>query len=156
MQFGTKIKLKKDWQYNQYFLFEKGDEFQVAQYHHKYGMKLHYQRISDLLDFEFNWMTRDSKIEEYFEVVEQFDDRLAELEKVILDYYLAKGYKILKNQSEVDNKWWFFTKIYSLYKQKLLTVTFCEFKEKAEVFAFEGKTTKEMFDKAFEYFSIKV
>lgn len=120
MQFGTKLKLKKDWQYNQYFLFKKGDEFQIAQYQHKYGMKLHHRRIADLLDFEFNWMTRDTKIEEYFEVVEQFDDKLAELEKVILDYYLAKGYQV------GVCGWGFSVQINSDYKDKNIEVFFSD------------------------------
>ncbi len=149
MQFGTKLKLKKDWQYNQYFLFEKGDEFQVAQYHHKYGMKLHHQRISDLLDFEFNWMTRDSKIEEYFEVVEQFDDRFAELEKVILDYYLVKGYQVGKGG------WGFKVQIDTNYKSKQIAVWFYEEAYCNSVFHSEKTTIKEMFDEAFKYFSLE-
>ena len=83
MQFGTKLKLKKDWELNDIVTLEKGDILQVAEYMHKYGMKLHIDGIIDLINFEFNYSNRDEKIEEYFEIVEEFDDRFAELEKVI-------------------------------------------------------------------------
>lgn len=70
MKFGQKLKLKKDWIYNKYLIFTKDEILYVAQYEHKYGMKLHHPKIADLLDFQFNWMDRDTKIEEYFEVIE--------------------------------------------------------------------------------------
>ena len=75
MKFGQKLKLKKEWIYNKYLTFTKDEILQVAQYEHKYGMKLHHPKIADLLDFQFNWMDRDIKIEEYFEVIEEFDDK---------------------------------------------------------------------------------
>lgn len=70
MNFGTELKLKKEWKYNNHLTFEKGDTFKVAQYELKYGMKLHHPRIIDLIDFEFNWMNKDVRVEEYFEVAE--------------------------------------------------------------------------------------
>lgn len=81
-------------------------------------------------------------------------DRLAELEKVILDYYLAKGFKLFEIQTETDNQWYFRIEIHSLYKQKELIVIFCEAGEKDKVVYFKEKTTKEMFDKAIKHFSI--
>lgn len=94
MQFGTKLKLKKDW---------------------------------------------------------EFDDRLAELEKVILDYYLAKGYRI------GVGGWAFRVEIISYHKYKRILVYFKEHHLVNSSFAFStiNETTKEMFDKAFEYFSTK-
>ncbi len=73
MEFGTKLKLKKDWQYDEYLTLEKGDILQVAEYRHKYGMKLHIKGCS-LLDFPFEWNTRDIKINEYFEVLDEEKD----------------------------------------------------------------------------------
>ena len=151
MNFGTELKLKKEWVYNSFVTFEKGDTFKVAEYEHNSGMKLHYERIIDLIDFEFNWMNRADRIEEYFEVVETFDDRLAELEKVILDYYLAKGYQV------GVGGWAFNVEIESDYKSKQLLVYFRESMHEhySQVFIAEVETTKEMFDKAIEHFAIK-
>lgn len=83
------------------------------------------------------------------------DDMLAELEARILKYYLAKGYKLFKNQKEGDPKWEFLVSILSSYKDKKLSFYFrCSDPQKDENFVFDGKTTKEMFDKAFQYFTI--
>ena len=78
-------------------------------------------------------------------------DRLAELEKVILDYYLAKGYRI------GVGGWAFRVEIISYYKYKRIVVYFKEHHLVNSSFAFStiNETTKEMFDKAFEYFSTK-
>lgn len=149
MKFGTKLKLKKDWEYHDFIIFEKGDILQVAEYKHKYGMKLHHPGI-DLVDFKFNNSNRDKKIEEYFEIVEEFDDRLAELEKVILDYYLAKGYQV------GIGGWNFNIQIDSDYKSKKLEVWFYDGDglPYSIIFRTDAKTTKEMFDKAFEHFGV--
>lgn len=98
-----------------------------------------------------------SDIEEAIKELEDLEtkDRLAELEKVILDYYLDKGYKLFENQTEADNQWFFRTLIQSLHKQKELIITFCEAGEKDKIVYIKAETTKEMFDKAFEHFTIK-
>lgn len=75
-------------------------------------------------------------------------DRLAELEKVILDYYLAKGYQVGVGD------WCFRVDIMSHYKNKWIYIYFYVNDEEKEVCKFTGKTTKEMFDKAFECFAI--
>lgn len=149
MKFGTKLKLKKDWEYHDFITFEKGDILQVAEYKHKYGMKLHHPGI-DLVDFKYNNSNRDKKIEEYFEIVEEFDDRLAELEKVILDYYLAKGYQV------GVGGWNFNIQIDSDYKSKKIEVWFYsgDGLPYSIIFKTDVKTTKEMFDKAFEHFGV--
>lgn len=78
-------------------------------------------------------------------------DRLAELEKVILDYYLAKGYEV------GVGGWAFNVEIESNYKSKQLLIYFRESMHKhySQVFIAEVETTKEMFDKAIEYFSTR-
>ena len=84
-------------------------------------------------------------------VKENSEDRLAELEKVILDYYSVEGYKFdlfgsrfKINISTFQNK----KEIQILIKK--------DFNSNYEtVFRVFHNTTKEMFDAAFEYFSIK-
>lgn len=49
-------------------------------------------------------------------------DKLSELEAVIMEYYLSKGYKPEKDQQEDDEKWNFKVEIDSLYKRKSLSV----------------------------------
>ena len=86
-------------------------------------------------------------------VKENSEDRLAELEKVILDYYLAKGYQV------GVGGWGFSVQINSDYKDKNIEVFFSDKqnneKEFDSVVTIMEETTKKMFDKAFEYFSIK-
>ena len=82
----------------------------------------------------------------------EIKDRLAELEKVILDYYLAKGYRI------GVGGWGFSVQINSDYKDKNIEVFFSDKqnneKEFDSVVTIMEETTKKMFDKAFEYFSL--
>lgn len=75
-------------------------------------------------------------------------DRLAELEKVILDYYLAKGYGL------GVGGWTFNVVIDSDYKEKELEVWFYDGDELpySKVFTALETNTKEMYDKAIEYF----
>ena len=84
-------------------------------------------------------------------VKENSKDRLAELEKVILDYYLVKGYKVN------IGGWGFKVNISTYQKQKEIQIMFRENRKSnyETVFRIWQKTTKEMFDAAFEYFSIK-
>ena len=90
-----------------------------------------------------------------------FDDRLAELEAQILKYYLAKGFKLSKDQKEGDTAWFFEVDITSKHKRKILTVSFWIWSdadytsgwEIANETEFIATTTKEMFDKAFKYFT---
>ena len=81
----------------------------------------------------------------------EHEDRLAELEKVILDCYLAKGYEV------GVGGWAFNVEIESNYKSKQLLIYFRESMHKhySQVFILEVETTKEMFDKAIEYFSTR-
>lgn len=74
-------------------------------------------------------------------------DRLAELEKVILDYYLGKGYQIGVGH------WEFKVFTASVYKEKGLKVIFFENFEPKEVYKNSTPTTKEMWDKAIAHFS---
>ena len=84
-------------------------------------------------------------------VKENSEDRLAELEKVILDYYSVEGYKFdlfgsrfKINISTFQNK----KEIQILIKK--------DFNSNYEtVFRIIHNTTKEMFDAAFEHFSTK-
>ena len=76
-------------------------------------------------------------------------DRLAELEKVILDYYLAKGYEL------GSGDWSFKVEISTRYKSKLLIVFFTDKEGKKSILRFSRQTTKKMFDRAIEYFSTR-
>lgn len=80
-------------------------------------------------------------------------DRLAELEKVILDYYLDKGYQVSSGD------WGFEVYISSKYKNKNIQVRFYDFTdEKMEndiIFIHHHLTTNIIFNKAFEFFQLK-
>ena len=82
---------------------------------------------------------------------ENSEDRLAELEKAILDYYLAEGYKVN------IGGWGFKVNISTYHKQKEIEIMFKgDFNSNYEtVFRVFHNTTKEMFDAAFKHFSIK-
>lgn len=84
-------------------------------------------------------------------IKEHSEDRLAELEKVILDYYLAKGYQV------GIGGWGFKVNISTFYKHKEIQIMFRKNQESSyeTVFRLWEKTPKEMFDKAFEHFSTK-
>lgn len=77
-------------------------------------------------------------------------DKLAELEKAILDYYLAKGYQL------GIGGWAFNVEIESDYKSKQLFVYFSESKDEhyEQVLKVEAETTKKMFDEAIKFFKI--
>ncbi len=80
---------------------------------------------------------------------EVFDDRLAELEKVIMDYYLAKGFKIGKNKSN------FKIVMTTDYKDKNLKVFFHTGEQPYKLdFEITSERTIEMFDKTFEFFRL--
>lgn len=86
------------------------------------------------------------------------NDRLAELEKLVLNYYLLKGYKLSSDQKEYDPSWYFEVQIKTWNKKKSLNVimfisTIPIMKD--SYFGAEYTTTKEMFDKAFEFFDTK-
>ena len=84
-------------------------------------------------------------------VKENSEDRLAELEKVILDYLTKKGFVI----DDISCKFEIYLE--TKYKLKQIQVYFkmgVGF-HSSNIFQTKAETTKEMFDKAFEYFSIK-
>ena len=78
-------------------------------------------------------------------------DRLAELEKVILDYYLAEGYvfDLFGSRFQIN--------ISTFQNQKEIQIMIKkDFNSNYEtVFRVINNTTKEMFDAAFEHFSAK-
>ena len=84
-------------------------------------------------------------------VKENSEDRLAELEKVILDYYSAEGYKfdLFGSRFQIN--------ISTFQNQKEIQILIKkDFNSNYEtVFKVIHNTTKEMFDSAFEHFSIK-
>ena len=84
-------------------------------------------------------------------IKENSDDRLAELEKVVLDYYISKVYKfdLFGSRFQIN--------ISTFQNQKEIQIMIKkDFNSNYEtVFRIIHNTTKEMFDAAFEYFSIK-
>ena len=84
-------------------------------------------------------------------IKENSDDRLAELEKVVLDYYIAEGYifDLFGSRFQIN--------ISTFQNQKEIQILIKkDFNSNYEtVFRIIHNTTKEMFDAAFEYFSIK-
>ena len=77
-------------------------------------------------------------------------DRLAELEKVILDYLTKEGFKI----DDISCKFEIYLE--TQYKLKQIQVNFKRGVgfHSSNIFQTKAETTKEMFDKAFEYFSL--
>ena len=114
------------------------------------------EHLFDLcMSYDGVWISPE-KIDETAKELEQIvkehsKDRLAELEKVILDYYLAKGYRV------GVGGWHFIINISTSYKRKEIQIMFrqdiCSNWE--TVFSIDKQSTKEMFDVAFEYFSKK-
>ena len=84
-------------------------------------------------------------------IEEKSEDRLAELEKVILDYYLVKGYQVSVGG------WHFVINISTSYKRKEIQIMFRqdESSNSETVFRTYKQSTKEMFNQAIEHFSIK-
>ena len=84
-------------------------------------------------------------------VKENSEDRLEELEKVILDYYMSKGYifDLFGSRFQIN--------ISTFQNQKEIQILIKkDFNSNYEtVFRIIHNTTKEMFDEAFEHFSIK-
>ena len=82
---------------------------------------------------------------------EHGEDRLAELEKVILDYYSVEGYKfdLFGSRFQIN--------ISTFQNQKEIQILIKkDFNSNYEtVFRVFHNTTKEMFDAAFKHFSIK-
>jgi hypothetical protein len=79
-------------------------------------------------------------------------DKLAKLEAQILKYYLAKGYKLYKDQNESDPKWDFSIEILSDYKSKEINVYFSCNSEVSIAFSCREFNTEKMFNKAFDFF----
>lgn len=102
------------------------------------------------LDVDYSYVENIKKAIEELEALES-KDRLAELEKVILDYYLVKGYQV------GVGGWGFKVNISTYHKQKEIQIMFRKNRKSnyETVFRIWQKTTKEMFDKAFDYFTIK-
>ena len=79
-------------------------------------------------------------------------DRLAELEKVILDYHLDKGYQVGVGH------WGFEVTVESKYKEKKLVVIFWDDSYNNKIKATHiysdviCETTQEMFDEAIKFF----
>jgi len=79
-----------------------------------------------------------------------FDDRLAELEAQIREWFIV-------NDMVTDTWDWFELKICSKYENKYLEVYDQRgWAQYDHVVTITGKTTKEMFNKAFEFFKLEV
>ena len=128
------------------------------------GLELHPNCVNDDIEFaikeleeyeqkfrdkEFKYRTDCQNILSAGRVeADNMPDKLAELEKVILDYYLAKGYQV------GVGGWKFKVNISTYFKDKEIQVMFKpNYSVNYEnVFRISKETTKEMFDKAIEYF----
>ena len=107
------------------------------------------------MSFDGVWISEedlDEAAKELGKIIkEHSEDRLSELEKVILDYYLAEGYRV------GVGGWHFVINISTSYKRKEIQIMFRqdESSNSETVFRTYKQSTKEMFDAAFEHFSIK-
>ncbi len=104
-------------------------------------------------DKEFKYRTQCQNVVSAARLeADDMPDRLAELEKLVLDYCLDKGYEIGKGE------WYFEIVIDTFYQWKLLVVKFTDKNKhpKPELFYQNmSVTTKEMWDKAIKHFSLK-
>lgn len=101
---------------------------------------------------EFDYRTQCQNVVSAARVeADAMPDRLAELEKVILDCYLVQGYQI------GVGGWAFKVNISTLHKTKEIQIMFREniYSNLETIFRTDAKTTKEMFDKAIEHFRIE-
>lgn len=91
----------------------------------------------------------DIELEEI--IKENSQDRLAELEKAILDYCLSIGYKV------GEGGWSFKVNISTTHKCKEIQIKFSKDYNSnfEEIFRTHSETTEEMFDKAIKHFSLK-
>ena len=104
-------------------------------------------QITNTIISELNFI--DEAIKELEDL--PYKDRLAELEKAILDYYLSIGYKV------GEGGWTFMINISTLYKFKEIQIKFCKdiISDFEIVFRTHSETTEEILDKAFKHFSAK-
>lgn len=118
----------------------------------------HNEAIKELEEYEQNFKDKEFKYRTECQNVlsaarleaDDMPDRLTELEKVILDYYLDKGYQV------GVGKWYFNVAISTCFKSKVLKVFFIEELSSNEVFETIQYTTKEMFDEAIKHFSLNI
>ena len=107
------------------------------------------------MSFDGVWISQE-ELDEAAKEIEKIvkahsEDRLAELEKVILDYYLAEGYQV------GVGGWRFVINISTSYKRKEIQIMFRQDESSnwETVFRTYKQSTEGMFDVAFKYFSIK-
>ena len=107
------------------------------------------------MSFDGVWISQEEldeaakELEKIFK--ENSEDRLAELEKAILNYYLAKGYifDLFGSRFQINISTFQIKKEIQIMIKK-------DFNSNYEtIFRVIHNTTKEMFDAAFEYFSVK-
>lgn len=119
----------------------------------------HNEAIKELEEYEQNFKDKEFKYRTECQNIvsagrveaDNTPDRLAELEKVILDYYLDKGYQV------GVGKWEFIIGITAQYKMKRIYINFYDEKEGGNlgiIFTAARFTTKEIFDEAIKHFSL--
>ena len=118
-------------------------------------------KVLEILKEQYNMLSKDTdgvwidpeKIDEAIKELEELEtkDRLAELEKVILDYLTKEGFKI----DDISCKFEIYLE--TQYKLKQMQVYFKRGVgfHSSNIFQTKAETTKEMFDAAFKYFSTK-
>lgn len=115
----------------------------------------HNEAIKELEEYEQNFKDKEFKYRTECQNVlstgrleaDKQADRLAELEKVILDYGLNRGYQV--------GDFCFLVSIESEFKFKTITIYF-RTKDGGPIEKFTAETTKDMFDKAIKHFSLNI
>lgn len=116
----------------------------------------HNEAIKELEEYEQNFKDKEFKYRTECQNIvsagrveaDNTPDRLAELEKVIMDYYLDKGYQVGVGE------WCFGVDIISRYKHKGIYIYFYDNDDYESVYKSVSKTTNEMWDKAIKHFSL--
>ena len=133
-----------------------GDDLSDGLDSYKDEIEAYDEAIEELEQYEQNFKAKEFKYRTDCQNVlsagrveaDNMPDKLAELEKVILDYYLDKGYQL--NIGE----WGFKVEINSRHKYKSLNVLFGDEEGCRPAFTTTAIISSDMWDKAIKFFSL--
>lgn len=91
MKYGTRLKLKKDWEVSEYITIEKNEILIVIEYYENRLMRLKNKNQS--FSFKFDENNKEELIKEYFEILDNKDyDRLEDLRAELVQILLLTDF----------------------------------------------------------------